>query len=101
MHCRQFGNVLVLCAVYHNEWSRKLVEADKLSELLDRTISFLRKLSPISPTCKADCGILEKFRNLLFPIKEEAKAVYKEEGVEPNSAETSFQGSFNNGSAAR
>lgn len=92
--------MLVLCAVYNNSWMKSNVEADKLSELLNRTISFLRKLSPISPTCKADCGILEKFRNHLFPIKEEANAVYKEEGVEPNSAETSFQGSFN-GTAAR
>lgn len=92
--------MLVLCAVRNNLWMKDAVDAGELHRLLDRTISFLRKLAPISPTCKADCGILEKFRNHLFPMKEEAKGVYKEEGVEPNSAETSFQGSFN-GSAAR
>lgn len=92
--------MLVLCAVYNNNWLHNMVSGEKLKQLLLRTIKFLRRLAPISPTCKADCGILEKFRNHLFPITDDAKSVYKEESVQPNSAETSFQGSFN-GSTVR
>nr|OQO17415.1 hypothetical protein B0A51_15582 [Rachicladosporium sp. CCFEE 5018] len=87
----QFGNMLVLAAAYNHQVLRQLVPADRFSELLERTIRFLRRLSPISSTCKQDCGILEKLSRHLFPVKDDVKAVYRNEGiVESVSASNSF-----------
>lgn len=86
--------MLVLTATYYNSWLQGLVDRDKLQRLLERTIRFLRKLSPISPTCGHDCQILEKISKLLFgKVPEDAKHMYRNE-VEipsmPGSATTSF-----------
>jgi hypothetical protein len=62
---RQFGNMLVLSATWHNEHLRKLVDPDDFQRLLGRTISFLHRLSPISPTCQLDCSILEKIQRVI------------------------------------
>lgn len=86
----QFGNMLVLSATYQNAYLKTLVPAERFHQLLERTIAFLRKLAPISPTCMVDCGILEKFNNHLFPAANELPGVYKNEGVEPMSATNSF-----------
>lgn len=88
----QFGNMLVLCATFTTDYMKQIVQTDKFRERLHRTIGFLRKLAPISPTCAADCGILEKFNNLLFPVSSEQPDIYHNEGVEPMSATNSFGG---------
>jgi hypothetical protein len=59
--------MLVLSATFHDPRLRSLVPADELQALLVRTIRFLRKLATISPTCGADCLILEKLEKTLFP----------------------------------
>lgn len=78
--------MLVLTAVVKSTHLKTLVPEDDYHRLLKRTIAFLRKLSPISPTCQADCGILERFRNTLFPDlierNEDLKETYLNEGVE-------------------
>ncbi|KAF2158413.1 hypothetical protein M409DRAFT_31077 [Zasmidium cellare ATCC 36951] len=66
----QFGNMLALCATFTTDHMKQIVQTDEFRERLPRTISFLGKLAPISPTCAADCSILEKFNDLLFPIKQ-------------------------------
>jgi hypothetical protein len=63
---RQFGNMLVLSAAWRTHDLRRFIDQDRFQELLDRTIGFLSKLSSISPTCRDDCKILEKIRQLLF-----------------------------------
>jgi hypothetical protein len=62
----QFGNMLVLSAVWRTHYLRKLIDQDRFQVLLHRTIGFLRKLSAISPTCQLDCSILEKIQRVLF-----------------------------------
>lgn len=73
--------MLVLCAVYKSAMAG-FIDESKLRRLLERTIRFLRRLAPISPTCTADCSILEKFRNFLFPTDPDLPDLYKDEGVE-------------------
>lgn len=84
--------MLVLSATYRTHFSHALVSPDRFNSLMLRTIGFLRKLAPISPTCAADCGILEKFYSVLFPGHSEAPQTYHNEGVEPMSATNSFSG---------
>jgi hypothetical protein len=79
---RQFGNMLVLSATYHNEYLRALVDGNVLQEKLQRTIGFLRRLQGISPTSHIDCGILEKIHKTLFGVPEDQKHLYHNEGVE-------------------
>ncbi|GIZ48832.1 hypothetical protein CKM354_001187800 [Cercospora kikuchii] len=97
----QFGNMLVLSAAFNSKYIDPLVPRERFKSLLERTISFLRRLAPISPTCAADCGILEKFNRTLFPLEEDMKPHYRNEGIEynlldPTSAENSFQDSLIN-----
>ncbi|KAI5364159.1 Putative zn(2)-C6 fungal-type DNA-binding domain-containing protein [Septoria linicola] len=95
----QFGNMLVLSAVHNSTYMGTLVPEMRFKGLLERTIKFLRNLSDISPTCSADCGILEKFHNSLFGKDNDPqlKKIYHNEGIEPSmndgssSAENSFQ----------
>lgn len=83
--------MLVLTAVVMSKIYNSLLREDEYHRLLNRTIAFLRKLSPISPTCKADCGILEKFASNLFNPSEDLKDIYHNEGVvETMSASNSF-----------
>lgn len=82
--------MLVLSAAYNSKILKQLVPEDQFKKLIVRTIKFLRQLSDISPTCKADCGILEKFQNLLFPITQEHPALYHGEEVEALSTTNSF-----------
>lgn len=82
--------MLVLSATYYNRWLKTLVPVQEFQKLLERTIQFQRRLSPISPTCSLDCQILEKISKLLFgnvPI--EARHTFRNE-IEPMSATTSF-----------
>lgn len=81
--------MLVLAATYYTPWLRDLVPARDFETKLDRTIAFLRRLAPISPTCNIDCGILEKIHRLLFGIPADAKLAYENE-IEPGSASHSF-----------
>ena len=60
----QFGNMLVLSATMHTHYLKTLVDHGKFKKLLLRTIKFLRRLAPISPTCQADCLILSPHRPL-------------------------------------
>ncbi|KAK3709023.1 hypothetical protein LTR37_011187 [Vermiconidia calcicola] len=86
----QFGNMLVLSATHYNKWLKTLVPTGRFQELLERTITFLRRLGPISPTCSHDCSILERIHRLIFGLSPDAKHLYRNEGVEPPSASTSF-----------
>lgn len=87
---RQFGNMLVLAAVYYDKTLKRLIEdVPRFKRLLDRTIRFLRRLAPISPTCANDCSILEKIRHRLFGLPDDVKEIYQNE-VEPPSAQNSF-----------
>ena len=81
--------MLVLSAAFHNKYLNRLIPTDRFHRLLERTIQFLRRLSPISPTCHNDCAILEKINRLLFGVPSDAKHVYRNE-VEPTSASNSF-----------
>ncbi|KAK4614344.1 uncharacterized protein CLAFUR5_09229 [Fulvia fulva] len=86
----QFGNMLVLSAAYESPLLGTWVPQERFQQLMQRTITFLRRLAPISPTSAADCGILEKFNKILFPTASEEPHVYKNEGVEAMSATASF-----------
>lgn len=86
--------MLVLSATYFRLQAMpdapELVSGGTLQRLLERTIKFLRRLSPISPTCRHDCHILEKIRNRIFPSARDP--VYRNQGVEAGlgSAASSF-----------
>ncbi|KAJ6171527.1 hypothetical protein N7470_000594 [Penicillium chermesinum] len=62
----QFGNMLVLAAVYHSGLG-ELVEGPKLKRLLRRTIKFLIRNAHISPTLRADAKILTEIYKTTFP----------------------------------
>jgi len=82
--------MLVLAAVYYDKTLKRLIEdVPRFKKLLERTIRFLRRLAPISPTCANDCSILEKIRHQLFGVPEDAKDIYQNE-AEPASANNSF-----------
>ena len=68
--------MLVLSATWRNPYLRKLIDQERFEFLLGRTIIFLRKLSPISPTCKLDCSILEKIQRVLFGTPPAEKPPY-------------------------
>jgi len=80
---RQFGNMLVLSATYHRDFLKNIIQRDRLQALLLRTISFLRRLIPISPTCSLDCMVLEAIQNTLFGVAKQDKHVYDGEAAEP------------------
>lgn len=82
--------MLVLSAAYESPLLGTWVPQERFQQLMQRTITFLRRLAPISPTSAADCGILEKFNKILFPTASEEPHVYKNEGVEAMSATASF-----------
>ncbi|KAH9819796.1 C6 zinc finger protein domain-containing protein, partial [Teratosphaeria destructans] len=87
----QFGNMLVLSATYYNKALSPLVDKERFRKLLERTIRFLRKLAPISPTCRIDCSILESIQKKLFGLPSDTKHVYHNEGItEARSATNSF-----------
>ncbi|EKG09014.1 hypothetical protein MPH_14010 [Macrophomina phaseolina MS6] len=54
----QFGNCLVLAAV-RKSWMRDLIPHTRVIALVERTIRFLCRLVPISPTLRVDVAILE------------------------------------------
>lgn len=62
---RQFGNMLVLAGTYRSHLSR-LIPRKRLEELLIRTIEFLDKYSPISPTLKKDVEMLRDIKQQIF-----------------------------------
>ena len=76
----QFGNMLVLAATYQHEKLRCYVPRDKLVSLLDRTIASLSQLGAISQTCKADCWILRRIRDRMFPAVDPSSNV---NGINP------------------
>ena len=59
--CRQFGNMLVLTVAYKSHLSF-MIGRGELIMLLDRTISLLDSLSPISKTLAQDRNILMAIR---------------------------------------
>ncbi|KAI6837593.1 hypothetical protein KC332_g8898 [Hortaea werneckii] len=83
----QFGNMLVLSAAFQDGVLKQMIDEERFKYLLERTISFLRRLAPISPTCGIDCGILENIQRVLFGTSEEDRHFYKNEGVNEVSAE--------------
>ncbi|KAF2084119.1 hypothetical protein K490DRAFT_39241 [Saccharata proteae CBS 121410] len=66
----QFGNILVLSAV-RRSWLKDLIPFDKLMYLTDRTISFLRRLEPLSPTLQVDVEVLENTKRIVQNDHEE------------------------------
>lgn len=71
--------MLVLSATWRNDHMRKLIDSERFKRLLRRTIRFLCKLAPISPTCKLDCSILEKIERILFGIPSDERPIYDDE----------------------
>lgn len=69
--CRQFGNCLVLAAV-RKSWMRDLISHSRVVTLIERTIGFLRRLVPISPTLRVDAIILENTLKCLGNGQEDA-----------------------------
>jgi hypothetical protein len=57
--------MLVLAGTYRSHLSR-LISRKKLEELLIRTIEFLDKYSPISPTLKKDVEMLRDIKQQIF-----------------------------------
>ena len=51
--------MLVLAATYRSHHLGHLVPLEELTRLLERTITFLRRLRHISKTLEQDCMILE------------------------------------------
>ena len=70
--------MLVLSAAWHTPHLRTLIDQERFKFLLGPTIIFLRKLSPISPTCQLDCSILEKIQRVLFGTPPAEKPVHSE-----------------------
>lgn len=62
----QFGNMLVLSAVY-NSYLRPLIDGNKVKGLLSRTIDFLGRNADISPSLRRDMQQLQKIESQLFP----------------------------------
>jgi len=64
----QFGNMLVLSAVWHSQvaWLADLINERKLRELFCRTVKFLRRLRYCSRTAMADVEILQTIHRSLF-----------------------------------
>ena len=60
--------MLVLSATYKSTSPdlSKLIPRERLEELFDRTITFLRRLMPLSESLEQDVMILEALRKLLF-----------------------------------
>ena len=60
--------MLVLSATYKSTSPdlSKLIPRERLEELFDRTITFLRRLMPLSESLEQDVIILEALRKLLF-----------------------------------
>lgn len=86
--------MLVLSATFYNKALHRIVPEPKFQRLLERTIRFLRKLAPLSPTSYNDCQILEKISKLLFGgAPQEAKHLYRGE-IEPQSLPGSAATSF-------
>ena len=56
--------MLVLAATYRSHLG-KLVEKRDFERLLDRTITFLRELSPISTSLEADASILMHVKKII------------------------------------
>ena len=79
--------MLVLSAAFQDGVLKRMIDEERFKYLLERTISFLRRLAPISPTCGIDCGILENIQRVLFGTSEEDRHFYKNEGVNEVSAE--------------
>lgn len=77
--------MLVLSATWRTEYLRMLIDQERFQNLLNRTIRFLRKLAPISPTCQLDCSILEKIQRVLFGIPADEKPMYHGEKEFTNS----------------
>ena len=74
---RQFGNMLVLSAVYSSKVLDFLVDEQELKQLLERTIQFLHSLAPISTTLAKDCELLIVIREKIekgFKISENANS---------------------------
>ncbi|KAK4556162.1 hypothetical protein LTR86_006859 [Recurvomyces mirabilis] len=90
----QFGNMLVLAATFYSRHMRKLVDETRFRELLQRTITFLRRLGPISPTSQIDCGILERIQQTLFGPPPDEKHHYANEGVVSEHMSSSATNSF-------
>jgi len=83
--------MLVLSAVYYTKYLRALVPEAQFQSHLERTIRFLRRLAPISPTCASDCQILERISKVLFGrVRPEDREMYENE-IEPRSASASFE----------
>ncbi|KAF2858849.1 hypothetical protein K470DRAFT_220355 [Piedraia hortae CBS 480.64] len=62
----QFGNLVVLSATYFSPTTNHLIDKNTYHSLLRRTIRFLEKLAPISPTCEIDASILAKIEGEVF-----------------------------------
>ncbi|KAH0026768.1 hypothetical protein KCU80_g13716, partial [Aureobasidium melanogenum] len=85
----QFGNMLVLAAVYNCniEWLKELVPREKLQGLLRRTIAFIRRLQQASNVAVSDILILEAIDRTLFP-ESDGNDLYKNEGLTGDSIES-------------
>ena len=81
--------MLVLAAAFYSGTAKFLVPEETFVRLLERTIQFLRRLRPISPTCALDCQILEKIQRHLFPPDDPAFKNEKQLS-DPASATASF-----------
>ncbi|TKA69331.1 hypothetical protein B0A49_08609 [Cryomyces minteri] len=78
----QFGNMLVLAATYRS-FLHHLVSKEKLERLLERTIMFCRRLTPISAALRIDVSILEQTAKII------TGNIFNDE-FDPRSTATSF-----------
>ncbi|THY02741.1 hypothetical protein D6D02_05939 [Aureobasidium pullulans] len=85
----QFGNMLVLAAVYNCNisWLKELVPKDTLQSLLRRTIGFIRRLQHASNVAKTDVLILEAIDRTMFG-RSEGSDIYTNEGCTGDSGES-------------
>jgi len=70
---RQFGNMLVLSAVYQSSRMRQRlplpISQNTIRKLLDRTIKVLTSVAPNSPVLQTDVSILKKIRESVLHQK--------------------------------
>lgn len=67
--------MLVLAATYRSHLG-KLIDKRDFDRLLDRTITFLRELSPISTTLELDATILLHIKKMIVRGEDQASASF-------------------------
>jgi hypothetical protein len=72
--------MLVLAATYKS-WLYQLVPEEEFFRLMDRTIEFLRRLTPLSPVFATNMRVLQSASNECKQIRQERRVQATPRGV--------------------